>query len=130
MAEIKPGIRGEAQIQVNDNNTAIAYGSGGIPVFATPAMVGLMENAALKSLDAVLPPGFSTVGTRVEVSHVAATPVGMKVTATSELIEVSGKRLEFKVEAHDEKGIIGEGTHQRFIIEMEKFMSRTMKKTK
>lgn len=129
MSEIKPGIRGESQIQVNDSNTAIAYGSGEIPVFATPAMVGLMENAAYKSLEAVLPPGCSTVGTNVQVSHVAATPVGMKVTAKSELVEVGGKRLEFKVEAYDEKGLIGEGTHQRYIIEVAKFLSKTMEKT-
>lgn len=130
MLDITPGITGEAQVAVSERNTAVAHGSGGVPVFATPAMVALMENAALTSLEKVLPPGFSTVGTSIAVTHIAASPVGMKVTAKSELVEVSGKRLEFRVQAVDDKGLIGEGSHQRYIIEVEKFMSKAIEKIK
>ncbi len=128
MERVKVGIKGEAKVQVNETNTAIAYGSGGVAVFATPAMIGLMEKAALESIDNVLSAGLSSVGTRVDVKHLAATPVGMSVVAKSELLEVDGKRLEFKVEAYDESGLIGEGTHQRYIVDLEKFISKAQAK--
>lgn len=128
MERVKSGIIGEAKVQVNETNTAIAYGSGGVAVFATPAMIGLMEKAALESVDNVLSKGLSSVGTRVDVKHLAATPIGMNVTAKSELVEVDGKRLEFKVEAFDESGLVGEGTHQRYIVDLEKFIAKAQKK--
>ncbi|MDA8213276.1 MAG: thioesterase family protein [Clostridia bacterium] len=128
MERVKVGIKGEAKVQVNETNTAIAYGSGGVAVFATPAMIGLMEKAALESIDNVLSAGLSSVGTRVDVKHLAATPAGMSVVAKSELLEVDGKRLEFKVEAYDESGLIGEGTHQRYIVDLEKFISKAQAK--
>ncbi len=126
MAEynMQPGLRAERSDTVTDNNTAKAYGSGGVAVYATPAMIGLMENAALSAVDPLLPDGMATVGTELNVKHLAATPRGMKVRATAELLQVDGKRLVFKVEAFDEKEKIGEGTHERYIIDLDKFLSR------
>lgn len=126
--ELAVGIKGESKSSVSESNTAVAYGSGGVKVFATPAMIGLMENAALSLVQKCLPEDQSTVGTNVNVSHIAATPVGMEVRAIAELIEIDGKRLVFKVEAYDEKDKIGEGTHERFIINLEKFIDKTNKK--
>lgn len=126
--ELVVGIKGESKTIVSEKNTAIAYSSGGVEVFATPAMIGLMENAALNLAQQCLPEGQTTVGTKVEVSHIAATPLGMGVKATAELIELDGKRLIFKVEAYDEKDKIGEGIHERFIINIEKFLARTTSK--
>ncbi|MCL5780508.1 MAG: thioesterase family protein [Firmicutes bacterium] len=126
--ELKVGLTHETSITVADSNTAIAYGSGGVRVFATPAMIGLMEKAALELADQCLPEGQTTVGTLVNVKHTAATPVGMKVVARAELIEIDGKRLVFKVDAADEAGPIGSGTHERFIIHLEKFLQKVESK--
>lgn len=126
--EFTIGIKGESKCLVSENNTAIAYGSGGVKVFATPAMIGLMENAALSLVQKYLPEVQSTVGTNINVSHIAATPIGMEVKAFAELIEIDGKKLIFKVEAYDEKDKIGEGIHERYIINLEKFMSKTNSK--
>ncbi|PKM89091.1 MAG: thioesterase [Firmicutes bacterium HGW-Firmicutes-12] len=127
---LKPGMTCEKTEIVTENNTAIKYGSGSVNVYATPAMVGLMENASFSCVDLHLPAGYLTVGTFVDVKHLTATPVGMKVTAKVELVLVEGKRLEFKVEAYDEKEKIGEGTHGRYIINQNKFMSKTEEKGK
>ncbi len=123
--EIKPGLKGEARIKVDENNTAITYESGSVRVFATPAMIRLMEKAALSSVDPLLEPGFTTVGTRVDVKHLSATPVGMNVVVTSRLVEAEGKRLLFEVEARDEAELIGTGLHERFIVKKESFVKRT-----
>lgn len=123
-SELKAGIQGVARVTVSEENTAIAYGSGSVRVFATPAMVGLMEKAALSSVDPLLEPGFTTVGTKVNVKHLAATPVGMDVVATSRLVEVDGKRLIFEVEARDEVDLIGTGVHERFIVKLDSFIKR------
>ncbi|MFZ5646093.1 MAG: thioesterase family protein [Bacillota bacterium] len=130
MNNLKPGIKGEASVAVSDSNTAIAYGSGGVSVFATPAMIGLMEKAALSSVDPVLEEGLTTVGTRIDVQHMAATPVGMTVVAFSELVEVEGKRLVFRVEARDDVEVVGKGTHERYIVPLQKFLSRASGKSK
>ena len=128
--ELKIGLMFEISEEVTLNNTASALGSGGIDVYATPAMIALMEKAAMNAVQPALVEGLSTVGTMVNIKHMAATPVGMTVTAKAELIEVSEKRLLFKVEAFDGKDKIGEGTHERFIISVEKFISRVnMKNT-
>jgi fluoroacetyl-CoA thioesterase len=123
------GLSGEATETVTENNTARKYGSGNIDVYATPAMIGLMENAALKGVDPILPEGWSTVGIEINVKHMAATPVGFTVRAKSELIEVDGRRLVFKVEAYDESEKIGEGMHQRFIVQLDKFLSKMRNKS-
>ena len=122
---IKVGITGEAKDQVTENNIAKTLRSGELKVYATPAMVALMEEAAYKSVQDELEAGKGTVGTEMNVKHLASTPIGMEVTAKAELIEVDRRRLVFKVEAFDERGKIGEGIHERFIIDNEKFQEKT-----
>lgn len=118
---IKIGIIGEVKDIVNENNIAKTLRSGELRVYATPAMVALMEEAAYKSIQSELEDGKGTVGTVMNIKHIDSTPIGMEVTAKSELIEVDRRRLVFKVEAFDERGKIGEGIHERFIIDNEKF---------
>lgn len=127
---LKPGLIGEKQETVTEDNVALKYASGTVSVYATPAMIGLMEFAAHSCVDAYLPGGFATVGTHLDVKHLAATPLGMKVTARAELLAIEGRRLTFQVEAYDEKEKVGEGTHERYIVELDKFMSRVNAKIK
>ena len=122
--ELTPGLCGEKTEIVNSTNTAEARGSGLMPVYSTPAMVGLMEGASLAAMGERLPAGFSSVGISINIRHLAATPLGMKVTARAELLEVDGRKLLFKVEAFDEAVKVGEGQHERFIIDIEKFMQK------
>lgn len=122
------GICSTVEMIVKQKDTATEYGSGGVDVFATPAMVAVMEKAAITAVSLHLDKGYTTVGTRVDVSHVAATPVGMKVTTTAELVEIDGRRLVFKVQAFDEVELISEGMHERYIINLEKFMDKISKK--
>jgi predicted thioesterase len=119
---LTPGICGKTTITVTEKDTAAAYKSGIVAVFATPAMIGLMENTAHVSIQPYLEEGFITVGTEVNVRHIKATPVGMEVTAQSELIEVDGNKLKFKLSAHDEKGQIGFGTHTRYVVNAKTFL--------
>ena len=111
-------------ITVGVSDTASHYGSGLIEVFATPAMVALVEKTAQLSVQEHLPEGHITLGTEISVSHVKATPVGSNVVCESHLVSVDGKKLLFKVSAHDEKGLIGEGSHRRYIVESSKFMEK------
>lgn len=122
------GLKASVEIVVEHKDTAAAFGSGNVLVLATPMMVTLMENAALKAVQPALEEGMTTVGTHLDVSHKAATPMGMKATAEAELIEIKGKKLIFKVVARDEKEIVGEGTHTRYIVETEKFLAATREK--
>ncbi|MDK2823025.1 MAG: fluoroacetyl-CoA thioesterase [Clostridia bacterium] len=122
------GLEGEAQELVTQENTAKKYGSGGIEVYATPAMVGLMENACLKAVDPQLPEGFATVGIHLDIKHLAATPIGMNVRAKAILREIDGKKLTFSVQAYDEKEMIGKGNHTRYIIQVDKFLQRSASK--
>jgi len=126
MAELMPGLKGRADKTVGSENTAKTMGSGLLDVFATPALVAMMEEAAVNAL--VLEEGQSSVGVSLDIKHSAATPVGMKVWAQAELIEVDRRRLVFKVEAFDEKEVIGSGIHERFLIDAEKFMGKTLMK--
>ncbi len=112
------------KITVTKENCASAVGSGALDVFATPAMVALMENAACEVIKNSLEEGQSSVGTKVDVSHIKATPLGDEVQATATLLEIDGRRLVFRVSASDSKGIIGEGRHERFIVNVEKFLSK------
>ena len=121
---LQPGIKGKQTITVNHEQTAAFYGSGALEVFATPAMVALLEETAWKSVQPYLDAGCGTVGTRVDVRHLAATPLGMQVTCESELIEIDRRRLVFSVKAYDEAGLIGEGMHERFVIDTAKFMEK------
>jgi len=113
---------------VTDKNTAITVGSGSLTVYATPAMLALMEKAACEAIKLLLNEGETTVGTSLNVAHVAATPVGMTVSATAELLERDGRKFIFKVTASDEIGIIGEGTHERFCVLSQKFTDKTYSK--
>ena len=122
---METGIQGQVELVVTKELTAKHLGSGGLDVFATPMLVANMEKAAWSSVEPYLEPGFGTVGTKMDMTHDAATPVGMKVTCKSELIAIDGRRLTFRVEAFDEKGPIGAGMHERFIIENDKFQKRT-----
>lgn len=121
---LEAGIKGTKKIMVTNENTAKTMGSGTLDVFATPAMIALMENTAYESVAAELEEGSGTVGTALNVKHVAATPIGMKVTCETELIKVDGRALTFSVKAFDEKGLIGEGEHERFIVFNEKFQAK------
>ncbi len=128
MQELKIGLKGEVSITVDNSVSAASVGSGLLDVFATPSMIALMEKAASSSVAPCLEEGLSTVGIKIDVEHVSATPMGMKVTVTSELIEIDRKRLIFSVSAQDEAGLIGRGTHERFIIDSDKFMAKTSAK--
>ncbi|MBQ7226242.1 MAG: thioesterase family protein [Clostridia bacterium] len=116
------------KIKVEENDTAASVGSGTLNVLATPKMIALMEEAAYKCVGECLESGSTTVGTLMSAQHLSATPVGMEVTATATVIAVEGRKIEFKVEAYDEAGKIGEGTHERFIVFAEKFLSKTYSK--
>lgn len=123
--ELTVGITGSKELTVTADKTAAAVGSGLLDVFATPQMIALMEATASESVAPYLDEGCSSVGTLVNVSHVSATPVGMKVRCESKLTAVDGRKLTFELKAYDECGLIGEGNHERFIIFSEKFMVKT-----
>ena len=118
------GIKGYAERIVTESDTAKAAGSGNLEVFATPFMVALMEKAACESIQPYLEEGQSSVGTKLDIAHYSATPVGMKVWAETEVIEVDGRKITFTVKAYDEVGFIGEGKHERFLIYSEKFVEK------
>lgn len=122
---LKLEMKAEVEQIVMQEHTAMAFSSGGAKVLATPMMIGLMEKAALSAVDPHLGEGFATVGTNVNVSHMAATPVGMKVRSVAVLTNIEGRKLTFDIEAYDEMEKIGEGTHERYIIELAKFLKRT-----
>ena len=124
---IPTGITFEATQIVTANDTANKYGSGLVEVFATPAMIALMENACLNAVLPYLPAGFSTVGVEVSVSHVKATPMDQMVKCNATLVKVDGRKLDFEVVATDEDGLIGKGTHSRYIINIEKFLEKLKK---
>ncbi len=126
---LSPGAEGRAELIVGTEHTAAHVGSGQIAVLATPVMVNLMEAAALAAVETRLPNGYQTLGIHLNVSHVAATPVGMSVHARAELIEVDGRRLTFQVSAEDEHELIGEGTHERIIVDVARFDRRVLEKT-
>ncbi len=122
---METGIRRSVEYLVEESGTAAAAGSGTLNVLSTPKLVALMEEAAQTLVQPFLEPGMGTVGTSVSVRHTAATPVGMKVTAEAELTEIDRRRLVFRVRASDEAGPVGEGTHERFIVNNESFQKKT-----
>ena len=115
---------GSSETVVDENNIALTMGSGELEVFATPAMVALMEEAAAESVKPYIDEGSTTVGTALEIEHVSATPIGVSVRCESELCHVDGRKLVFNVTAYDNAGIIGKGRHERFIVEKERFMKK------
>lgn len=125
---IATGIKGTRTVGVTDDNTAEAVGSGTLRVFATPAMIALIEATASLSVAPYLEGGTSTVGTHLDVAHSAATPVGMEVTCETELVEVDRRRLVFSVTVRDPVGEVGSGTHERFIVDDARFMSKAESK--
>jgi len=125
---LKPGLTAEKTEMVSEKNTAAALGSGGLSVYSTPGMISLMERTSRSVVDPLLGSDWSSVGTELHIKHLSATPIGMEVTAKAELLSIEGRALVFKVEAFDEAGKIGEGTHSRFIVENAKFLAKTEKK--
>jgi predicted thioesterase len=125
---LKSGLTGQAVVTVTEENTAKKFGSGSVNVFATPAMIGLMEKASIEAVDHLLPDEYATVGTKIDVKHLAPTPIGMIVIAKAGLEEIEGKKLKFKVEAFDEVEKIGEGTHYRYIVNLNDFLINSNKK--
>lgn len=128
MKSLEVGISAKKKLVVTEAMTAKEMGSGELPVYATPSMIALMENTAYQSVSDCLEDGQGTVGTLMNVKHLSATPVGMEVTCESKLVEIDRKRLVFEVKAFDEKGCIGEGTHERFIIDNQKFLDKAESK--
>lgn len=126
--DLKPGLTGAAEIVVGTRDTAPHVGSGKIGVLATPIMVNLMEAAALQAVERFMPAGYQTVGTHLDVKHFAATPVGLRVRAEAELVKVDGRALTFRIRAADERETIGEGDHERLIINVERFDERMQRK--
>ena len=121
---IEIGLKHTSELTVTDAVTAIAIGSGDMPVLATPMMMALMENAAMLAVKDKLPEGFTTVGGHIESSHLKPSKVGDKVAATAEVTNVDGKKIEFKVSAYSGDTLLGEGTHSRFIVDRERFLSK------
>jgi len=128
LSRLKPGLRGEAGLLVSEEHTAPRVGSGAIHVLATPVMINLIEAAALAAVEHLLPPGHQSLGTLLHVRHIAATPVGMRVSATATLEKVDGRTLSFRVEARDERELIGDGTHERVVVNVAKFDQRVQRK--
>lgn len=126
--DIPIGTLGRAERIVTAQNTALAMGSGALPVFATPGMAAMMEEAAARALEPYLEGGQGSVGTHLDISHDSATPVGMKVWAEATVTQVDGRTVSFTVAAFDEAGPIGKGTHRRFLIQNEKFLAKTQQK--
>jgi fluoroacetyl-CoA thioesterase len=128
--EVTPGLVGEVELVVSAPDTADALGNKGVHVLATPRLVGLLEEAAIAAVQAHLPAGAGTVGTRIDVKHLAATPVGMRVRARAVVREVDGRRYVYDVEAHDDVEKIAEGTHERFQINQARFLERVAEKAR
>ena len=130
MDELVPGLIAELKQTVTDADTASKWGSGLVPVYSTPALVGLLEAAAVKALEGQLEAGKTTVGGHIDVHHLAATPVGMAVRARAELTAIDGRKLTFQVVAWDETEKIGEALHERFLVDTEKFVAKVQAKGK
>ncbi|WP_337484332.1 thioesterase family protein [Porcipelethomonas sp.] len=128
MKEIKIGMKSETETIVTKENFAVTVGSGSLEVFATPMMTALMEKAAAATVSECMENDETTVGTMLNITHSSATPEGMKVKAYAEVTEVNGREITFRVWAEDEAGLIGEGTHKRFVVFAEKFMKKTKSK--
>ncbi len=126
--EITVGMTGEVATEVEREDTAYEVGSGSLLVYATPCMVALMEGAACEAIAEAIPEGKTSVGTELNISHIAATPVGLQVRATAEVTGVEGSMVTFKVEAFDETGKIGEGTHKRAVVTTQRFLDKTYAK--
>src|SRR5580704_16091650 len=130
LARVTPGLAGTAEIVVGPEHTAPFVGSGRIAVLATPVMINLFEAAALAAVEHLLPVGHQSLGIKLDVSHTAATPIGLRVTATAEVLHVEGRTVTFRVEARDEFEPIGGGTHQRVVVSVARFDERVQRKVR
>jgi len=128
LSDLKPGLTGSADLLVGVEHTAPSIGSGLVPVLATPVMINVIEAAALAAVEHLLPAGHQSLGIHLDVRHFAATPIGMRVNATAELIAVDGRTLTFRVEARDDREPIGDGSHQRVVVNVARFDARVQKK--
>lgn len=128
LTNVKPGLFGTAELVVSEEHTAPRVGSGHVHVLATPVMINLIEAASLKAVEHLLPEGHQSLGTRLDVKHYAATPVGMKIKAIAEVVKVEGRQIYFAVRAEDEKEPIGDGTHERVVVNVERFAKRVQRK--
>jgi fluoroacetyl-CoA thioesterase len=128
LSRIQPGLQGQSSLMVEERHTAPKIGSGRVPVLATPVMINIMEAAALNAIEHLLPDGYQSLGIRLDVTHQAATPVGMRVTANASVIRVDGRTIGFAVEARDEKDTIGSGTHERVVVNVARFDERVQRK--
>ncbi len=128
LSAIHPGLTGSAELTVGPEHTAARVGSGEIAVLATPVMINLIEAAALAAIEHLLPEGHQSLGIHLDVSHTAATPVGLRVVAAAEVIGVEGRTITFRVEARDEREVIGGGTHQRVVVNVARFDARVQRK--
>ncbi len=125
---VRPGLAGSFELTVADEHTAPSIGSGKVHVLATPVMINVIEAAALAAIEHLLPAGYQSLGTHLDVRHIAATPVGMKVKGFAEVVGVEGRTVRFRVEARDEKELIGDGTHERVVVNVAKFDARVQAK--
>ena len=128
LTQVKAGLKNTVSEEVTEANTALAMGSGSLPVYATPAMTCLMEKAATEAVEALVPEGWTTVGISRHVAHTAATPVGLTVRAEAEVTAVEGRKIIFTVRAYDDQGEIGVGSHERFAVDKEKFLAKAAAK--
>jgi fluoroacetyl-CoA thioesterase len=128
--DLPAGLTGTAELVVGEQHTAPRIGSGRIRVLATPVMINLIEAAALAAVEQSLPEHHQSLGTHLDVTHVAATPVGMRVHATAEVLRVEGRTIYFRVRADDERELIGEGTHERVVVNVERFDKRVQDKVR
>jgi predicted thioesterase len=128
LSKLQIGLQGTARVLVGVEHTAPSIGSGKVPVLATPVMINLIEAAALAAVEHLLPAGHQSLGIHLDVRHTAATPVGMRVVATAEVTAVEGRTVSFKVEARDEREVIGGGTHQRVVVSVARFDERVQRK--
>ncbi len=128
LSNIKPGASGRAELTVADEHTAPRVGSGMVHVLATPVMINLMEAAALDAIERLLPSGYQSLGTVLHVRHIAATPVGMRVFASVSVEKIVERTIFFRVEVRDEKDLVGDGTHERVVVNVAKFAERVKKK--
>jgi fluoroacetyl-CoA thioesterase len=130
LSKLSIGLKGSAEILVLEDQTAPRVGSGRVRVLATPVMINMMEAAALDAIENLLPPGYQSLGTHLDVGHYAATPVGMTLHATAEVIKIEGRNVTFRVEAHDDRERVGDGTHTRVVVNVERFDARIQRKLK
>jgi len=128
LSDLRPGLAGSAELKVAVEHTAPSIGSGLVPVLATPVMINVIEAAALAAVEHLLPAGHQSLGIHLDVRHFAATPIGMRVCATAELVGIDGRTLTFRVEARDDKEPIGDGSQQRVVVNVARFDARVQKK--